>query len=406
MSGRAVFELLRDRTVRGAEWVTRTLDTGSLQRYLLLFVLATLVLGGTPLVRAALGGGAGLTGTLDQLPVDAGSLVVWAVLVAATLYGVRMHRQRFVVLIVLGGVGLAVSLAFVRFTAPDLALTQLLVEVVTILLLLLALFHLPASAAPTPLPRRVRDGLVAGAAGVGAAALAWGMLTRPTNSALAEYFLAQSKPLGGGTNVVNVILVDFRGFDTLGEITVMGVAAIGVAILLEGLRTRTSPFGTAPKSGDRHPLILRTVSRPLLPLVLLVALFLFLRGHNLPGGGFIAAILVSVALMLQYMASGVTWTRERLRLSFPPVIALGVGIALATGLGAWLFGAPFLSQTYTYLHLPVVGEVELATAMLFDLGVFVAVVGAVMLILARLGWLSNDADAPGTYRDEADPWRS
>ena len=405
VSGRDAFEWLRDQLVRRSERVTRLLDTGSLQRYLLVFVLTAVALGAVPLLRAALAGGAGLDGGMPTPPVDWATAVVGLVLGAATLATVALHRDRFVALIVVGAVGLVVSLAFVHFAAPDLALTQLLVEVVTVLLLLLALYHLPGTGPSTTRGRRLRDAVVATAAGGGTAVLAWAMLTRPPRTTLADYFLAQSKPLGGGTNVVNVILVDFRGFDTLGEITVMGVAAIGVAILLEGLRARPTAFAAAPKSRDRHPLLLRTASRPLLPLLLLVALFLLLRGHNLPGGGFIAALLTASALMLQYMASGVAWTRDRLAFSFVPVIAAGIGIALATAAGALLFDAPFLSHTFTHLHLPLVGDVELATAMLFDLGVYVAVVGAVMVMLARLGWLST-SETPGTYRQETDPWRS
>src|SRR5690606_22709235 len=156
----------------------------------------------------------------------------------AALTAVRYHRRRYLTLVVISGVGLAVSLAFVRFSAPDLALTQLLVETATVLLMLLALYYMPQSAPPPSSGRNLRDVLVAGMAGLGAAGLAWGMRTRPRDSTLAPYFLEQSKPMGGGTNVVNVILVDFRGFDTMGEITVMGIAAIGVAIMLEGLRAK------------------------------------------------------------------------------------------------------------------------------------------------------------------------
>jgi multicomponent K+:H+ antiporter subunit A len=409
LDGGDLFHTARGAVVRAAEWVTARVETGSLQRYVLVLVLVVLVAGAWPMAAGMLAPG----GLPARVPIPAAAVAtpdlptvaVWLVLLAAAVATVRYHRQRYLALVVMGGVGLSVSLAFVRFAAPDLALTQLIVEVVTILLLLLALYYLPQTSPPPASGRRWRDTAVAVAAGLGAAGLAWAMLTRPAASPLAEYFLAESKPLGGGTNVVNVILVDFRGFDTMGEITVMGIAALGVAILLEGLRVRPSRVVELPKAHDRHPLILATISRPLLPIALLISAYLLLRGHNLPGGGFIAALLTAVALILQYLASGVAWTWQRLRVSFVPVIAIGVGIALATGLGAWVFGHPFLSLTYTHVHLPGIGDVELATAMLFDLGVYVAVVGAVMLILARLGRLTHGGEADPAHREEASPWR-
>ncbi|HEY0970012.1 MAG TPA: monovalent cation/H+ antiporter subunit A [Gemmatimonadales bacterium] len=410
VDGAAVFQAIQSATIRGASLVERVAESRSLQKYVLTFMVVVLAVGAWPWMSGMLSPG----GLPPRVPVtpesvalpDLPTLVGWVVLVCAALAAVRYHRRRYLALVVISGVGLAVSLAFVRFSAPDLALTQLLVETATVLLMLLALYYLPQSAPRPSSGRYVRDVTVAGLAGLGAGGLAWGMLTRPADSALARYFLEQSKPQGGGTNVVNVILVDFRGFDTMGEITVMGIAAIGVALMLEGLRAKPARGEDAPKARDRHPLILATVSRLILPFALLVSVYVFLRGHNLPGGGFIAALLAAVALILQYMASGVTWTWQRLRVNFLPVIAVGLGIALLTGVASWLFGDPFLSLTFTHLHIPVIGDVELATAALFDLGVYVAVLGAVMLILARLGRLTHGGEADAAYREEGDPWLS
>ncbi|HEY6609918.1 MAG TPA: MnhB domain-containing protein, partial [Pseudomonas sp.] len=129
--------------------------------------------------------------------------------------------------------------------------------------------------------------------------------------------------------------------------------------------------------------------RVLLPLALLVSVFIFLRGHNLPGGGFIAGLVTSVALIVQYIASGVRWTQSRLPLDYHRLAGLGVFVAGLTGLGSWLFGYPFLTTSFGHFHLPLVGEFELATAMLFDLGVYLTVVGATLLILANLGQLAQ-----------------
>ena len=132
--------------------------------------------------------------------------------------------------------------------------------------------------------------------------------------------------------------------------------------------------------------MLRVLSRPLLPLALLVSVYLFLRGHNAPGGGFIAGLVTGTAIVLQYVAYGsalgarapaVESTRRRSR--------AGLLLATPTGLASWAFGAPFLTSTFGYVHWPVVGEFELASAMVFDLGVYLAVVGVVMVIIGRLG---------------------
>jgi multicomponent K+:H+ antiporter subunit A len=236
---------------------------------------------------------------------------------------------------------------------------------------------------------------VAIVAGGATGTLAWALMTRPLET-ISWYYLENSKPEGGGYNVVNVILVDFRGFDTLGEITVLGVAAVGIVALLNALRLDAPALDWEgrPWAAERYPLMLRVLSRPLLPLALLVSVYLFLRGHNAPGGGFIAGLVTGTAILLQYVAYGGAWARERLPWSYSNVIAAGLLIATATGLASWVFGVPFLTSTFGYVTWPVVGKFELASAMAFDLGIYLAVVGVVMVIIARLGGLS----APGVGR--------
>jgi multicomponent K+:H+ antiporter subunit A len=368
-----------------ARRLTALLDTGSLPRMLFVFVLAALVLGGA----GFLGTTGGLTGQRPLLPVDGVSLLAALGLMVAAVAVVLRHRERLVALILMGAVGLVVALAFVRFSAPDLALTQLSVEVVTVILLLLALYFLPqqdpveGSAAC-----RLRDLALALTAGSGVGALAWAVLTRPYDS-IAPFFIANSVTGGGGANVVNVILVDFRGFDTLGEITVLAVAALGIYALLDGLRLAGPRQDAAgrPWDWDLHPVIMASLTRLLLPLALLVSVFILLRGHNLPGGGFIAGLITAVALIMQYLANGVVWTAARLPGNTAPVIGAGLLIASLTGLASLALGYPFLTSAHGHVHWPLVGDVELASAMAFDLGVYLAVVGAVLLILIHLGRL-------------------
>ena len=385
VDARMIFERQVQNLVRLATWLTGRLENGSLQRYLSFLLIAALVL-----VASALAPLPQLTGSRGLSPLDGITTLGLLVLAASGLLTAVFHRQRLVALLILGVGGMLVALAFARFSAPDLALTQLVVEVVTIILLMLALFYLPSrTPSESSSLRGLRDFVVAGGCGVMVALLVYVVLTRPY-AGLAPFFLANSVSGGGGTNVVNVILVDFRGFDTLGEITVLAIAAVGILAMLDGLRLHNP---TCDPQGRRwawakNPLVLMTLSRLLLPLALLISVFIFLRGHNLPGGGFIAGLITAVALALQYIASGVAWVEQRLPLNYQRMAGAGVLIATLTGLGSWVFGRPFLTSAFGHFELPLVGEFELATAMLFDLGVYLTVVGSTQLVLTRLGKLS------------------
>ncbi len=383
LDARAIYEHGLRTIIDFARRILARLEAIGLQNQAAVLILAAFVLGSAGMLGAA----APLTGTRPLLPVDGVSLLAVLTLIGATLAVTVLHRRRLTALIIVGAVGLIVALAFIKFSAPDLALTQLSVEVVTIVLLLLALYFLPPETpAESSQSRRWRDGTLAVLAGGGAAALAWAVLTRPTSS-FADWFLANSVTGGGGTNVVNVILVDFRGFDTFGEITVLAIAALGIFALLDNLHLPAPGRDAAgrPWDSDIHPLIMATFVRLLLPLALLVSAFIFLRGHNLPGGGFIAGLITAIALIMQYLANGVTWTHARLPAHTHPWIAAGLVIALLTGVASWLFGRPFLTSTFGHPSLPLIGELPLASAMAFDLGVYLVVVGATLLILINLG---------------------
>jgi multicomponent K+:H+ antiporter subunit A len=339
-----------------------------------------------------------LTGTRALLPATPPAIIAWALLITATAAVVNDARDRLRVLIYISVIGLIVSLAFVQFSAPDLALTQISVEVVTILLLLLALNLLPK--APPMLsaaPRKWRDGALAVTGGVLVGGLAWAMLTRDPGPSIAAYHLANAKPEGGGTNVVNVILVDFRAFDTLGEIIVLGIAGLGIFALLDSAATGAAGARLRAwredmsHSPERHPMMLVAASRIILPLTLTLGIYLFLRGHNQPGGGFIAALVVAIAFLVQYLAAGFDWSDRRLPFGEHQLIGWGVLVAMATGLGAMAFGEPFLTSWFDYFSLPLIGKFELASAMLFDAGVFLTVLGAVMLALAQLSHVGQRA---------------
>jgi multicomponent K+:H+ antiporter subunit A len=139
--------------------------------------------------------------------------------------------------------------------------------------------------------------------------------------------------------------------------------------------------------------MLRVASRAILPFALLVAVYLFLRGHNHPGGGFVAGLVAAIALIVQYLASGIDWAEHRINVRFYRVAGAGLLLAGATGVGSFLFGAPFLTSTHGHPHLPVLGDVPLASAALFDLGVFLAVVGAMVLSLTTLSHVNRNRGA-------------
>lgn len=382
-----VFEsVVRSLLVR-AESLYYLIDNGSMQRAMFLMLALALVLMGWPLLELQ-----HTAGTRPELALNWGVAFCTALLIGGTLLTVAWSHHRLLALLALSVVGLVVSVAFAWFSAPDLALTQLSVEVVTILLFLLALFFLPRHGPimDGSLRLMMRDLSLSVLFGSVVGTICYALLTRPLES-ISGYFLENSKTGGGGTNVVNVILVDFRGFDTLGEITVLGIAALGIYKVLARM---TLAMPSADSDGrlwarDRHPLLLALVSQSLLPLALLVSAYIFLRGHNLPGGGFIAGLITAIALIQQYVAHGVVWMKERMPIRYEVLIASGLLIALAAGLGSWLFGHNFLKTWFDYFYLPGIGKFELASAMVFDLGVYLTVIGATLLILANLGKMTT-----------------
>ncbi len=332
-----------------------------------------------------------LFGERAFLPVDLVSLTITVFTVISIGAVIVYHHNRFVALIIVGIAGLITSLIFIKFSAPDLALTQLSVEVVTIVLMLLALYYLPQFTPKESSKKKITaDVILSVLGGIGAFILTLSVFSREYTS-ISDFFVANAKTGGGGTNIVNVILVDFRGLDTLGEITVLGIAGLGIFAMMKGLRLY-APYKDADNvtySKDAHPIIVKTLVSVFFPVMFMVAIYIFLRGHNLPGGGFIAGLIAAVALIVQYLASGIDLSSRRLGFNKHALIAMGVIIATATGLGSMVLGYPFLTSTFTHLHWPIVGEFEIASAMLFDLGVFLVVVGSTAMILVNLGNLSS-----------------
>ena len=406
---KTIFEAVVEAVASLAQKIILPLHNGAFSRYAAIGTVAIIAAGSHAFVTGTVS-----APTREMQSVGPVPIAGWLMLIAATGGMVFMHRNRLLSLILIGIVGLMVSIGFVFFSAPDLAMTQFTVEVVTIILMLLALNFLPnKTPVESSLLRRLRDAVVAIAGGLATFGLAYHYLLRDAVATpISEFHLANSYKGGGGTNVVNVILVDFRGFDTYGEIIVLGIAALLIYALTETLldgpvRARLlNRKPDQPRAGDMHPMMMVVLTRVIMPLVLLVGFYIFLRGHNEPGGGFIAGLIVSIAVVMQYMASGFSWASARLRYPYHGVIGAVVFIAGLTGIGSWFVGKPFLTSDFTYVRIPPFEKFELATAALFDLGVFLAVVGAVMLSLESFSRLARRAHVPDTEHPmDIDPSR-
>lgn len=385
LQGRVAFDLFLKSLLLNSRKFKRLTENGKLQSYILWIVVFSIAIVSLPFLGQGL-----TTGTRELTHAPALAVVLWLLLFSSCWMMLWFHHERIKAVLISGAIGLVVTMVFICFSAPDLALTQITVDVVTTVLLLMSLSLLPQlTPYESSVSRRWRDALIAIGGGLGIAWITWLILTRDHNS-ISWFFMQQSIPLGGGTNVVNVILVDFRGFDTFGEITVLGIAGIGALCLMDGMRTH----GTTMTQGlsyrfNPSPLMLRITASWILPIALVVSLYIFLRGHNLPGGGFIAGLITALALIIQYMALGQDHAEQLLKAKSGRLyeIWIGTGLVIAglTGLGAWFWGRPFLTSAHFYVSPPILGEMHLATAALFDVGVYITVVGATMLLISVLG---------------------
>lgn len=387
INAKKFFNKLMDKITRSSIKVSRIFDKGSLQNAVAWIIFSAIIIS----MFGFLSFNSQLLGNRALMAVDFVSVTVILMLIIAAITTVIMHRRRIVSLVVIGVVGLTVALIFIKFSAPDLALTQISVEIVTIILLLLAMYFLPQKTPKEVSKSRIwRDLALAIFSGVGVTLFTMMVLSREFDP-ISNYFLNNSVPGGGGTNVVNVILVDFRGFDTLGEVVVLGLAGLGIYSMLQGftLPAPANDISGREWCGDVHPVILQTFTRLIMPLMIMVAVYILLRGHNLPGGGFIAGLIASVSLIVMHLSNGIEWTKKRLPVDMHLVIGFGLLIATATGLVAMVLGYPFLTSAFTHIQWPVIGEFEVASAIAFDLGVFLVVIGATVMSLVQLGKLST-----------------
>ena len=362
-------------------------------------------------------------------------LPVIALLMVGSALGATLMRNRLAAVLLVGVTGYGCGAIFAFHGAPDLALTQFLVETLTLVIFVLVLRTLPAEAERVPqgwtrLPR------IALAIGVGATmtALACFAMAARTTRPVADLLLDAAYYRGHGANTVNVILVDIRAWDTLGEVSVLLVAATGVASLV----FRNRRFGTVPRvpsgraSGAPTPppgalgtryspafgditwlrgseyrdprarsLVLEVATRGIFPLIMVLSVYYFFTGHNTPGGGFAGGLTAGLALVLRYLAGGRYELGETLPLDAGKILGVGLALAAGTATASLLVGAPVLSSALISVDLPVLGQVKFVTALFFDLGVYLIVVGLVLDVLRSLGARIDEELAPSTGATQA-----
>lgn len=416
LQSRAPFPVQAEQVYR---WGMRLLDrvavevTGAFQRgsvSIYLGVILTVVLalpGGVLLVGLVTGS----VPTPAWVPWDRGGQpLVAVVMVAAAVMTVRSRRRlRAVVLAGVTGYGCAVL--FLLHGAPDIALTQVLVETVSLTVFVLVLRRLPDYFTDRPL-RVTRFYRMALAAGVGLAVAGFVLAAAAARSTtpISDSFPLMAYVEGYGKNVVNVTLVDIRAWDTFGEISVLVAAATGVASLIfldsrsTGIRrVHEIPYpqgvtkqptqpgrrvwlpGPRTLSPERRSIVFEVVTRLAFHTVIVFSVYLLVAGHNLPGGGFAAGMVAGLALMVRYLAGGRYELNEAAPIDAGVLIGSGLFVAALSGLGPVLVGGAVLQTADVYVDVPLLGEVHLVSSVGFDIGVYLVVVGLVLDLLRTFG---------------------
>ncbi|MGQ4617579.1 Na+/H+ antiporter subunit A [Nocardia sp. R7R-8] len=389
-----------DATLRAMDTLSLRM-TGAVQRGSLPLsqaaILVTLIV--LPTVLLALGARTGVTLRLWDSPLQAavGAIMVVSALAATVL------RNRLASVLVVGVTGYGSGVIFALHGAPDLALTQFLVETLTLVIFVLVLRAFPATIEPSRTAAfKLRRAILAVGTGTVVAVLAGFAVAARTAEPVWRRIPDAAYEFGGGKNAVNVLLVDLRAWDTLGEISVLVVAATGVASLV----FRSRRFGSAPRATDspdydpelvswlpagrlvdraERSMVLQITTRLVFPTIMVLSVYFFFSGHNAPGGGFAGGLTAGLALTLRYLAGGRYELGEALPVDAGHILGAGLTLAAGTAVSSLLLGAPPLSSAIIEVSVPVIGHVKVVTALLFDLGVYLIVVGLVLDVLRSLG---------------------
>ena len=393
---------------RVASVATRSLSGGRLPVYVGTILAFALLAAGLLLAR----GGPTSAWPGFAFEADASSVVAAGALVflVAASIGVCVVRDRFLMLLVSGLVGFSSALLFLALGAPDVAFTQLTVEVAFVVVLAALLLRVRrlslGEPAPSPRGHRLLRAALALALGSTVAALVlYGSRFSP-DPALTEFFATRSVPEAYGRNVVNVILVDYRAVDTLGEIIVVTLTFLASLPLLRLLRRqRRAPRPPGETGLSDRAVMLDVAVRGIYPVMLVAAAVVLLRGHNEPGGGFIGGMIAVAATAALAVARGANAALERMPFG-PQRLAVGSALlSLASGLPALFLGEPYMTHLWTTVPLGFT-EYKLSTVLAFDLGVFGAVWGALGGLAARMIGLDERTTGPAATERPLEPERA
>jgi len=372
-----IFDNLYDAHIRAiqavAETQTRILQNGSLHRYMAVTV-----------VTATLGIGTALFRFSPPIALPQGIALAareWAVvlMIVMGVLTVTFSRSRLTSVCALGVSGAGIALLFMMFGAPDLALTQLLVETLTVIIVSVILLRLPVLGDTRRgfLGIRWADAVISVAAGLMFAWLILGTSQLPFDRFITDFYETHSYQSAHGRNIVNVILVDFRGLDTMGEITVVALAGLAAFTLIRSTPQKAhTPF--------IQSLILHTATRMLVGLILIFSVYLLFRGHHEPGGGFAGALVAATGFSLFAISEGPGAVRSAIRVEPQQVIFAGLLIAISAGLTAVIVGKPFMTGLWGDIPIGPETHFLLSTPLVFDIGVYITVIGAVLTLVLAL----------------------
>ncbi len=379
--------LLRETELTAAR-VTSFLQTGSLPAE-----LGTIFVTMTVLVTFSW-----LTGPKGDLNLTVGDSPIQAALVVigiATVIVVLTSKVRMKAAIALGGVGLVVATLFAAHGAPDLALTQLAVEAVSVVVFVLVLRKMPRYfSARSSRRSQLGKAVIGVAAGVITTIGGYYALAARTHEPVSALMPLEALKFGHGENIVNVILVDIRAWDTMGELSVLLVTATGVASLIYIVarsrrvdRLTGKPTGkflpAAPTLQQRQrSMVLEVSTRLLFPTMLMLSLWLLLIGHNNPGGGFVGGVVAGLAFVLRYLAGGRYELGEAASIPAGRILGAGLFVAAFGGAAPLLYGNAALESTP--LVVPLL-DLHFTTALILDIGVYLVVVGLIIELISALG---------------------
>ncbi|WKD56707.1 Na(+)/H(+) antiporter subunit A [Corynebacterium capitovis DSM 44611] len=347
-------------------------------RHLLWLIAAVVALGASAIALPGIDGATpaprvdGLTNWWDLIPF---AIISMSVLALVTT------RSRLAAAVLLGTVGVGMTLQMFLLSAPDVALTQFAVEALTVVVIMMVVRYQPRSFPETPRARKWAAAALALLAGVVAFAGVYGLTGRRERSDLALWYLTEGGRLTGADNIVAVIIVEFRGFDTLGELSVLGMAAVVILAVTRSMPRHMFEAGTRPRpfgQSQLNSVPLRKASALVVPVLLVLSVLIFFRGHTAPGGGFVAALVMATAFALNYLSRGADNYVVR-ELSPSRLAGWGIIIAISSGFLGFLEGGFMYA-----IHGEIAGE-HLTTSLIFDFGIYLAVLGMITQAINQLG---------------------